>query len=321
MNRQSRVTALCSVFFVVLLAGALFAVRGNQPVDDVLLAGESSESEVIDPEVIETSADDATTTTSPDPAPPVSAPSVSTTGPIVGDETPTDSDTESGGFVLDFPDDVEFPATDTDAETATDTDATSTSSSTSTSTSTTTSTTTTIAPPQVDDGFEQQVLLQEGWAAFGTANAEPALLQVGDDGARALAAAITTLGDPTGDTGLLEDDDCSALRVRRVRFGGLELVLAERIEDVITFQQWYVDGDLPGGVPLEIEDGLTPGLSVEDLLAIDVLMVVFGDDDGSGGSFKMPGDTSNSPVWGLTTGTAPGDTVTAVWSGTECRRL
>lgn len=301
MTRQRRFTLIGVLALSVLLTGTWVLVGGNSAPDREVVAASN--------DVIATSSEGT--------APPTTAGSAPSSTPTTSEAgvSTTPPTTASVGFG--FPEDMVFP--DAESDTAEPPTTTSTTSSTS-STSSTTSTTTTILAPDVGTDFKRSVFLKEGFATFGTDDAETIIVEVGDDADDALNAAIATLGQPTSDTGLVEDDDCSSIRVRRVRFGGLELVLAEQVEDVITFEQWFLDGDLPAGVPLEIEDGLKPGLAVADLLAIDVLMVIFRDDDGSG-SFKMPGDTSNSPVWGRTTGAESSDTVEAIWSGSECRRL
>ncbi len=299
-TRQGRTTLIGAAVLAVLLA-AVWLITGGNRAPDQITAGDPTDESVIATSAAGTVPAAGDTTVAP-----------STTAAEQAEE-PADIDrppTTEAATGFSFPTDMEFPDPTEDSSAST----------TIPSTTTTTSTTTTVVAPEVDDTFARSVLVKEGWAAFGSDQSKTTLVQIGDDAGAALDAAIATLGEPTDDTGFIEDDECSAIRTRRVRFGGLELVLAEQVEEIVTFEQWFIDGDLPAGVPLEIEDGLAPGMSVQDLLAIDVLMVIFEDDDGSG-SFKMPGDTSNSPVWGRTTGTDSTDTVTSIWSGTACRRL
>lgn len=304
MTRQRRVTTVGSVALAILLAGILFLAGGNRAPGNAAAPSGGAE-------VIETSAQGTA-------VPPSSVGHAGETpaSTVASSQPEIPSTTAISGFVFDFPDDTDFSSVEPATAPST-VPLTTVAPVASSSSSTTTST---IPAPVIDDGFNRSVFLKEGWAAFGTDTADAVLVQVGDDGATALAAAIDTLGEPSSDSGLVDDDDCSGLRTRRVRFGGLELVLAERVQDVVTFEQWFIDGDVSGEVPLEIDDGLSASMAVADLLAVDVLMVVFQEDDGSG-SFKMPGDTSNSPVWGRTTGADSSDTVTAIWSGNECRRL
>ncbi len=302
MTKQRRATLAGAAVVSCLLMIVLLFVRGNS-------------APVAAPEVVPTAAEVTVSSV------PAATPATPTTNPQTGvpattdapdfQETPDSSPpTSNAPFVLVLPDDVGAPSSTASTTTRPELE-------------TSATTTSTVAPPTVDESFAKSVLLQEGWAVFGTDASAPVLAAIGTPADDAVAAAIASLGEPTEDTGLVADDDCAGLRTRRLRFGGLELVLAEQVEGMVTFEQWYIDGPLNernSSVDLVVEDGLQPGLTVEELLASNALLVVFQEDDGSG-SFRMPGDDSNSPVWGRTSGGSAEDTVTAIWSGNECRRI
>ncbi len=185
---------------------------------------------------------------------------------------------------------------------------------------TTTSTTTTVPPPVVDaDGGGRSILLQEGLMVLGDGTSSPVVVRFGTSATEAIEASVNVLGKPTSDTGAMADDDCAGFTTRKMRFDGLEIVLSERTEGTFTFEQWFVDGPITGGLPIETEDGLTTGMTVADLSNVNSEIVVF-TENGSG-SFKMPDDSSNSPVWGRTSGDDATDAVNALWSGNECARV
>ena len=69
------------------------------------------------------------------------------------------------------------------------------------------------------------------------------LVGFGDDAGTALPLVSGALGEPVGDSGWGADGACSAAEVRRLGWGGLQIVLARNsADDSGRFVQWYLDG-------------------------------------------------------------------------------
>ena len=69
------------------------------------------------------------------------------------------------------------------------------------------------------------------------------LVGFGDGAETAVVQLAGVLGEPVGDTGWVEDESCLAAEVRRLGWGGLELVLAcDSVDGQGQLFQWFLDG-------------------------------------------------------------------------------
>ncbi|MDG2428179.1 MAG: hypothetical protein P8M16_07095 [Acidimicrobiales bacterium] len=69
------------------------------------------------------------------------------------------------------------------------------------------------------------------------------LVGFGDGAETAVVQLAGVLGEPVGDTGWVEDESCLAAEVRRLGWGGLELVLArDSVDGQGQLVQWFLDG-------------------------------------------------------------------------------
>ena len=143
-------------------------------------------------------------------------------------------------------------------------------------------------------------------------------VQIGSDGTVAVSTLILARGDADDDTGFLPVDNCTTAQVRRVRWGGLELVLLDDAEQ--TFGQWVVDGRFDGAEVYRTSAGVGVGTTVDELLAAydDVTL------DPAGGGLEQwifvvdePGGT----IIGITSGGDGDDVIESLWSGDGCNNL
>jgi len=228
-----------------------------------------------------------------------------------GDQVATDGSTTT---VADSTSSVaDSSSSTTSSTTSTTTTSTTTTSTTTTSstTSTTTTSTTTTMPAPVDVLIEPGELIVD---PTGAANS----VQIGSDGTVAVSTLILARGDADDDTGFLPVDNCTTAQVRRVRWGGLELVLLDDAEQ--TFGQWVVDGRFDGAEVYRTSAGVGVGTTVDELLAAydDVTL------DPAGGGLEQwifvvdePGGT----IIGITSGGDGDDVIESLWSGDGCNNL
>ncbi len=90
----------------------------------------------------------------------------------------------------------------------------------------------------------------------------------GDDGEAALADLVTVMGQPIGDPGWGPDDRCTTPEVRRLGWGGLEVVLSRMAAGGPTLlAQWYLTGQDSDATSLWTLERIGIGSTVGDLRA------------------------------------------------------
>ena len=88
----------------------------------------------------------------------------------------------------------------------------------------------------------------------------------GDDGGSALADLVTVTGEPVGDSGWAPDDRCTTTEVRRLGWGGLEVVLGREAADGPTLlAQWHLTGEDSDATSLWTLERIGIGSTVADL--------------------------------------------------------
>ena len=90
----------------------------------------------------------------------------------------------------------------------------------------------------------------------------------GDDGEVALADLVTVMGQPIGDPGWEADDLCTTPEVRRLGWGGLEVVLSRvDVGGPTLLAQWYLTGQDSDATSLWTLERIGIGSTVADLRA------------------------------------------------------
>ena len=90
----------------------------------------------------------------------------------------------------------------------------------------------------------------------------------GDDGEVALADLVTVMGEPIGDPGWEADDRCTTPEVRRLGWGGLEVVLSRvDVGGPTLLAQWYLTGQDSDATSLWTLERIGIGSTVADLRA------------------------------------------------------
>ena len=90
----------------------------------------------------------------------------------------------------------------------------------------------------------------------------------GDDGEVALADLVTVMGQPIGDPGWEADDRCTTPEVRRLGWGGLEVVLSRvDVGGPTLLAQWYLTGQDSDATSLWTLERIGIGSTVADLRA------------------------------------------------------
>ena len=90
----------------------------------------------------------------------------------------------------------------------------------------------------------------------------------GDDGEVALADLVTVMGQPIGDPGWEADDRCTTPEVRRLGWGGLEVVLSRvDVGGPTLLAQWYLTGQDSDATSLWALERIGIGSTVADLRA------------------------------------------------------
>jgi hypothetical protein len=88
----------------------------------------------------------------------------------------------------------------------------------------------------------------------------------GDDGEVALADMVTVMGQPIGDPGWEADDRCTTPEVRRLGWGGLEVVLSRvDVGGPTLLAQWYLTGQDSDATSLWTLERIGIGSTVADL--------------------------------------------------------
>lgn len=199
------------------------------------------------------------------------------------------------------------PETSTTSTTATSTTTTSTTTTT-TSTTTTLTPTTTQAPPEGIDVEPGALVIDP--------DGTPRTVSIGSPGVSAIDAVSEVLGPPDSRTDFESSEFCVS-PVRRVRWGGLEMVLVDDGDD--TFGQWYVDDDLGAVDELRTSRDIGIGSTVGDLNAAYPLVQfspVGGIDEQI---FSVVIDPDS--LVGVVSGASADDVVDAMWSGDACQRV
>jgi len=148
------------------------------------------------------------------------------------------------------------------------------------------------------------------------------LVGFGDDAANALEHVTGALGEPVGDSGWGADGACTAAEVRRLGWGGLEVVLArDSGDDPGRLVQWYLDGPDSTRTSWWTLERIGIGSTVADLRAAH----------GASLSLEQPSDRDpagwfdTEPVLGDGVKGAVGNTtdsgrVLIMWAGDGCQR-
>lgn len=148
------------------------------------------------------------------------------------------------------------------------------------------------------------------------------LVGFGDDANTALEHVSMALGEPIGDSGWGPDGACTAAEVRRLGWGGLEIVLArESADDPGRLVQWFLDGPDSTRTSWWTLERIGIGSTVADLRAAH----------GAALSLEQPSDRDpagwfdTEPVLGDGVLGAVGNTnesgrVLIMWAGDGCQR-
>jgi len=148
------------------------------------------------------------------------------------------------------------------------------------------------------------------------------LVGFGDDASTVLEHVSGALGEPIGDSGWGPDGACTAAEVRRLGWGGLEIVLArESADDPGQLVQWFLDGPDSTRTSWWTLERIGIGSTVADLRAAH----------GAALSLEQPSDRDpagwfdTEPVLGDGVQGAVGNTtdsgrVLIMWAGDGCRR-
>ncbi len=211
------------------------------------------------------------------------------------------------------------PATSSSTTTLSTTSTAAVSSTTTSSTTTSTTTTSTTTTP---------VRVASAGAATLSANGllfdDGTIVQFGQSVDVVLAEAIETLGSPDSDTGFELWEFCIGTRTRFIRWGSLELIFTEEIEDSDTgvFTQWYTEGhsDPAGLVTL---DGLGESATVGFLEVTfgDALVLIAAFEGDDIGLFAITNPSTGAVLNGITDGLHPEGVVTILWAGDSCTRV
>jgi hypothetical protein len=148
------------------------------------------------------------------------------------------------------------------------------------------------------------------------------LVGFGDDAQMAADRVAGALGEAVGDTGWGVDGACTAAEVRRLGWGGLEIVLArDSADDPGRLVQWFLDGPDSTETSWWTLERIGIGSTVADLRAAH----------GAGLSLEQPSDRDpagwfdtepvlGDGVFGAVGNTSDSGRVLLMWAGDGCRR-
>ncbi len=148
------------------------------------------------------------------------------------------------------------------------------------------------------------------------------LVGLGDDAQTAADRVAGALGEAVGDTGWGVDGACTAAEVRRLGWGGLEIVLArDSADDPGRLVQWFLDGPDSTETSWWTLERIGIGSTVADLRAAH----------GAGLSLEQPSDRDpagwfntepalGDGVLGAVGNTSDSGRVLLMWAGAGCRR-
>jgi len=148
------------------------------------------------------------------------------------------------------------------------------------------------------------------------------LVGFGDDAGTAIALVSGALGEPVGDSGWGADGTCAAAEVRRLGWGGLQIVLARgSVDDPGRLVQWYLDGPDSTQTSWWTLERIGIGSTVADLRAAH----------GVGMSLEQPSERDpagwfdtepdlGDGVLGAVSNTTDLGRVLLMWAGDGCQR-
>ena len=144
----------------------------------------------------------------------------------------------------------------------------------------------------------------------------------GDDGEAALADLVTVMGEPVGDPGWGPDGRCTVPEVRRLGWGGLEVVLS-RVDPggPTLLEQWYLTGEDSEATSLWTLERIGIGSTVADLRAAhgeQVYMERPSDLDPAGWFDTEP--LLGDGIRGAVGNTSDAGRVLLMWAGEGCQR-
>jgi hypothetical protein len=144
----------------------------------------------------------------------------------------------------------------------------------------------------------------------------------GDDGEAALADLVTVMGQPIGDPGWGADDRCTTPEVRRLGWGGLEVVLSRvDVGGPILLAQWYLTGPDSDATSLWTLERIGIGSTVADLRAAhgdQITLELPSDRDPAGWFDTEP--LLGDGVRGAVGNTSDSGRVLLMWAGGGCQR-
>jgi len=144
----------------------------------------------------------------------------------------------------------------------------------------------------------------------------------GDDGEAALADLVTVMGEPIGDPGWGPDGRCTASEVRRLGWGGLEVVLSRVGAGGPTLlAQWYLTGQDSDVTSLWTLERIGIGSTVADLRAAhgDQITLERPSDLDPAGWFDTE-PLLGDGIRGAVGNTSDAGRVLLMWAGEGCRR-
>jgi hypothetical protein len=148
------------------------------------------------------------------------------------------------------------------------------------------------------------------------------LVGFGDDAGTALTLVSGALGEAIGDSGWGADETCAAAEVRRLGWGGLEIVLARgSVDDPGRLVQWYLNGPDSTQTSWWTLERIGIGSTVADLRAAH----------GAGMSLEQPSERDpagwfntepnlGDGVLGAVGNTTDSGRVLLMWAGDGCQR-
>jgi len=148
------------------------------------------------------------------------------------------------------------------------------------------------------------------------------LVGFGDDAAAVLEYVSGALGEPIGDSGWGPDGACKAAEVQRLRWGGLEIVLArDSVDDPGQLVQWFLDGPDSIRTSWWTLERIGIGSTVADLRAAhgDALSLEQPSDRDPAGWFDTE-PVLGDGVLGAVGNTTDSGRVLIMWAGDGCRR-
>ncbi len=143
-----------------------------------------------------------------------------------------------------------------------------------------------------------------------------------DDGEAALADLVTVMGQPIGDPGWGPDDRCTTPEVRRLGWGGLEVVLSRMAAGGPTLlAQWYLTGQDSDATSLWTLERIGIGSTVGDLRAAHGGQITLerpSDRDPAGWFDTEP--LLGDGIRGAVGNTSDAGRVLLMWAGEGCQR-